>query len=56
MKKLKKRSLNKLKNQSSKMPLIPDWHIELVNAELEMIKNGTANLIDWDVVKTQLES
>lgn len=32
---------------------VPDWHIPLLDKELEKIANGTAGLLEWDEVKSQ---
>ena len=33
---------------------IPEWHKELVLAEVEKIKNGTADLMSWDDFRKEL--
>ena len=34
---------------------IPQWHIELVKAELDNLANGTSELFNWDDVKKELK-
>lgn len=34
--------------------VVPDWQIELGREELEKLKNGNSELIEWDKIKKQL--